>query len=45
MRGAPSKYIQQCQDVSAVIDDDEIPTTRCLRSSDPEESEDESAVF
>jgi hypothetical protein len=45
MRGAPSNYIQKCQDVLAIIDDGEIPTTRCLRNPDPEESEDENAFF
>jgi hypothetical protein len=45
MRGAPSNYIQKCQDVLAVINDGETPTARCLRSPALEESEDEGTFF
>jgi hypothetical protein len=42
MRGAPSTYIQKCQDALAIIiDGGEAPPKWSLGSLDPEESEDE----
>jgi hypothetical protein len=45
MRGAPSKYIQKCQDALAVIDGGEVPPKWCLASLDPEEESEDESTF